>query len=128
MSVAGKAQIARRPLLKGFLGAAGIAIVAVAAVEAPRFFTRRYPPSPFDDLLALLPDRDKAARLGASWLAQQKAFDAEKTARLLRSHAVSTSLADALDADLASARLGEAHGWVLPETLIRLCALAARAV
>jgi hypothetical protein len=127
MSVAGKAQIARRPLLKVFVGAAAVAVAAAGAIEAPRFFVRRYPSSPFDDLLALLSDRENAARLGASWLSEHRTFDAEKLANALRHRLASRSLSGTLDSDLAAMRTAEADGWVLPETLVELCALAARA-
>jgi hypothetical protein len=124
MSIAGKAQIARRPFLKGVLGATGIAIAAVALVEAPRLFARRYPPSPYDDLLAHLPDRQSAVVIGGAWLARNSHFDAQQTARGLRAQLARQSLAAALDADLADAHMAEMHGWVLPGTLVALCALA----
>ncbi len=126
MSVAVKAQIARRSVLRGFLGAAAVAIAAVAAIEAPRFFNR-HRASPFDDLLAYLPDRDRAARIGAAFLAGARGFDANKTARSLRQRLARRSLAAAIDFDIAHAGLVEARGWVLPETLADLCALAAKA-
>jgi hypothetical protein len=31
-----------------------------------------------------------------------------------------------MDSDLAQMRMTEAHGWVLPETLVILCVLAAK--
>jgi hypothetical protein len=127
MSVAGRASVARRPVLKGILGASGLAIVAIAALEAPRFFARRYAPTPFDDLFAQLPDRASAARLGAVILAGVKTFDADKTARKLRERLARRSLVAAIEDDLAGADIIEARGWVLPETLAELCALAAKA-
>jgi hypothetical protein len=126
MSIAARMQIARRSVLKGMLGAAAVAIAALAVVEAPRFFTRHVP-SAYDDLLAQLPDRDNAVRIGAAFLAGARNFDAGRVARSLRARLAGRSLASAMDADLARARLVEAHGWVLPETLANLCALAAKA-
>ncbi|HEX4077862.1 MAG TPA: hypothetical protein VHX61_03170 [Rhizomicrobium sp.] len=127
MSVAGKAQIGRRRLLEGLVAAAGIAVTAAAAFEAPRFFAPRYAPSAFDDLLAKLPDRQSAIRIGAAFLAGGKSFDANGTATALRRRLAATSLATAMNNDLRESRMVEAHGWVLPETLGDLCALAAKA-
>jgi hypothetical protein len=127
MSVADKAQIARRPLLKGLTGAAALAIAGVAVVEAPKLFAPHHPPSPYDDLLAQLPDRDSAARIGAAYLAGQRKFDAAGTAGDLRRQLASHSFAAVLENDLGDAHMAEAHGWVLPETLLALCALAAKA-
>ena len=127
MSVAGKAQIARRPLLKGLAGAAGLAVVGAALVEAPKFFARHYPPSPYDDLLTQLPDRDSAARIGAAYLAGNRKFDATAAAGDLRGRLASHSLTAVLENELAEAHMAEARGWVLPETLLALCALASKA-
>jgi hypothetical protein len=127
MSVAGKAQIGRRRLLEGLVAAAGIALAAVAVFEAPRLFAPRYAPSPFDDLLAKLPDRRRAIVVGAAFLSGAKSFDANGAATRLRKRLAATSLADAMEEDLRETRMVEAHGWVLPETLGALCALAARA-
>ncbi|MGH6877718.1 MAG: hypothetical protein ACREHV_10130 [Rhizomicrobium sp.] len=127
MSVAGRAQLGRRSLLKGILGAGAVAVAAVAAIKAPTLFGPRHAPSPFDDLLAQLPDRENAARLGAAWLAGVSKFDAIKAAGALRERLVHRSLSSALQTDVTQARMAEVHGWVLPETLVLLCALAAKA-
>jgi hypothetical protein len=124
MSVAGRTQIARRPLLKGLLGTVAVVAAAAAVIEAPKLLAPHYPPSPYDDLLALLPDRPSAVAIGAAWLAGNGHFDAGETARRLRTQLAHQSIATALDADLANAHMGEADGWVLPGTLIALCALA----
>ena len=94
--------------------------------EAPRPFAPRYAPSPYDDLLAKLPDRDSAGRLGAAFLAENKIFNADKSARALRQRLSARTLDSAMDSDLAQMRMTEVHGWVLPETLVILCALAAK--
>jgi hypothetical protein len=41
-----KAGIARRSLLAGLLGGAGVAAIAIAAFEGPRLLAPRQPPSP----------------------------------------------------------------------------------
>ena len=127
MSVVGKAQIERRPLLKGLAVAAGLAVVGAALFEAPKLLAPRHPSSPYDDLLAQLPDRDNAARIGAAYLSAHRSFDAAGTARDLRQQFASRPLAAVLENDLSEAHMAEAHGWVLPETLLALCALASKA-
>jgi hypothetical protein len=127
VSAAGKAQIARRPLLKGLAAAVGLAIAGVALVEAPKVFAPHHPPSPYDDLLAQLSDRDSAARIGAAFLAGHSTFDAAGAAADLRRRLASHSFAAVLESDIASAHMAEAQGWVLPEGLVALCALAAKA-
>ena len=127
MSVAEKTSIARRPLLAGLLGLAGLAVAALATLEAPRLLSPRHAPSPFDDLLAKLPDRDSAARLGAAFLAENRSFDADRSATGLRRRLATRPLDAAIQSDLAEKRIVEAHGWVLPDTLVSLCALAAKA-
>jgi hypothetical protein len=122
-----KSAISRRPVLSGILAALGIAIVGGVAYEAPQLSRRRYKPSPFDDLLAKLPDRDNAGRIGAAVVAETSAFNAESTARVLRARLAATPLADAMSADFIQNRMIEVRGWILPETLADLCALAAKA-
>jgi hypothetical protein len=123
-----KAEISRRPVLSGILAALGIALVGSFAYEAPRWSRHRYKPSPYDDLLEKLPERDNAGRIGAAFIAETPGFNAESTARALRTKLAAISLAEAMSADLAQDRLVEVRGWVLPGTLSDLCALAAKAV
>jgi hypothetical protein len=127
MSVADKTTIARRPVLSGLLGL--VALAGIAALEAPRLFpnlfARRYPPSPFDDLLALLPDRESAIRVGAVLGGAWPRTDGRRIASRLRRKMGGHSLALAIAGDLAQNRLVEAQGWLLPESLGELCALAA---
>lgn len=125
MSSAGNAQIARRPLLKGLFAIAGLLVVATAAFEVPRLLKRHYPPTPYDDLLDLLPDRDAAARVGAVAAADSHT-PLVVLARRLRGRIGAHSLGSVIGADLAAARLAEVQGWVLPQTLVGLCVLAAR--
>ena len=122
-----KSAISRRPVVSGILAAFGIAIVGGIAYEAPRLSRGHYKPSPFDDLLAKLPERDNAGRVGAVVIAEISGFSAESTARALRTKLAATSLADAMSADLVQDRMLEVRGWILPETLSDLCALAAKA-
>ncbi|HLY05076.1 MAG TPA: hypothetical protein VKR31_04955 [Rhizomicrobium sp.] len=128
MSVADKMPISRRPFISGLLGI--VAVAGIAALEAPRLFPklfeRRYPPTPFDDLFALLPDRENAARLGAALVAAMpRHIDARVVAARVRRKVGGRPLALAIGEDLAQGRLLEAQGWLLPDSLAEICMLAA---
>lgn len=110
------------------IGAGGVVIVAGAALEIPRLLRKHYPPTPYDDLLALLDDRDLAAQLGKTVAAADPTFDATTAAGELRRRLKTRTLAGAMAEDEAEGRLLEAKGWVYPRTLALLCALAARAI
>ena len=129
MSVADRMPLARRSFLAGFTGV--VVLAGITALEAPKFFpglfARRYPPTPFDDLFALLPDRENAVRLGAVLTGGRAQGDAQKFAAQLRKKIGGHSLARAIADDLARNRLTEAQGWLLPESLVELCTLAALA-
>lgn len=122
-----KSAVSRRPVLSGILAALGIAVVGGVTYEAPRWSRRRYKPSPFDDLLANLPDRENAARVGAAVIAETPGFNPDQTAHDLGKALVAAPLSDAVSADLGQGRMIEVGGWILPETLADLCALAAKA-
>ncbi len=101
------------------------AVLTLVALQGPALFGPHYPSTPFDDLLSRLPDRENASRLGSAVLKQETSFDAQAAAAQLRSRMGSRTLADVMNEDLQQRRLTEVHGWVLPETLTTLCALAA---
>jgi hypothetical protein len=122
-----KAAISRRPVLGGILAALGIAVVGGITYEGPRWSRGHHKPSPYDDLLANLPERDNAGRVGAAFIAESPGFSADSVARALRTKLASAPLSDAISADLAQNRLVEVRGWILPETLSDLSALAAEA-
>jgi hypothetical protein len=110
------------------LGTAGAGVLAAAALgyEAVRLLVPRHLPSPFDDLLALLPDRDAASEVGFAYLAEHPRFEATAIARSLRMEIASRPLASVLQGEIAQARLAEAGHWLMPETLALLSALAAK--
>ena len=116
-----KTTISRRPVLAGVLALIGLTIGG--AYEAGLFRPR--PSGPYDGLLASLDDVKDADAVGRAYLAQTKNFDAKATATQLRTRLNSQSFADVLNADITGNQLAEAGGWVLPETLALLCALAA---
>ncbi|HWU55970.1 MAG TPA: hypothetical protein VN175_10755 [Rhizomicrobium sp.] len=103
--------------------AAGAA-VAAGLYRFTDLFVKHYPPTPYDDVLAALVDRQEAARLGA--LVSDAAAPDVLAARL-RSILKPNGLTAAANADIAADRLAEVDGWVLPESVALLSALAARA-
>jgi len=107
---------------------AGAAVAGAALAASLYRFTdllvKHYPPTPYDDLLGQLTDRDQAAKLGAK---VSDAFDAPSQAARLRGTLRGRSLADAANADIAAGRMVEVQGWILPQTVVSLSALAAKA-
>ncbi len=112
----------RRTLIAG-LGAAAAA-VAAGLYRFTDLFVKHYAPTPWDDVLARLEDREEAAKLGA---AMHDAPDAAALAARLRPVLGKQSLAAAALADIGAGRMTEADGWVLPESIALLSALAAKA-
>jgi hypothetical protein len=110
----------RRALLAGLV-AAGAALAA-GVYRFTDIFVKHYPATPYDDLLTHLTDREQAARLGA---AVRDVPDAPSLATRLRT-SMPGDLAAAVEADIAAGRLTEVQGWLLPQTVVLLSALAAR--
>jgi hypothetical protein len=119
-----KELFTRRRML---IGAGGAVVLAAAAFEGGRLLRKRYAPSPYDDLLALLADRDADAQIGEAVLANIDDFDAKIVAADARARLEHSTLAQVVSGDAAEGRLLEAGGWVIPETLGLLCSLAAKA-
>lgn len=116
--------ISRRSVLAG---AAVIVVAAGAAViEGPKLLRPRHAPSPYDDLLDLLDNRDAAAQIGEAVLAGKPDFDIAKTAGDLRVRLKGKKLADVVAEEAAAHRVVEVGGWVMPKALAQLCALAAK--
>ena len=112
----------RRTLIAG-VTAAGAAAVA-GLYRFTDLFVKHYPPTPYDDVLAALVDREEAARLGA--LVGNAPAPPVLAARL-RTLFKPNGLAGAVGADIAAGRLTEVDGWVVPESVALLSALAAKA-
>jgi hypothetical protein len=109
------------------IGAGGAVVLAAAAYEGVHLLAKRRAPTPYDDLMARLDDRDADAQIGEMVLANFDNFDAKTVAAELRLRLQSKSLPDVMLDDVRGGRVMEAGGWVLPETLALLCALAAKA-
>jgi hypothetical protein len=107
--------------------AGGSAVVLAGALFEGRRLLHRHAPSAYDDLLAKLDDRDADAQIGEAVLAEIDDFDPKLTAEDLRANLDHRTLAQAAAEDATEGRVVEANGWVLPETLALLCALAAKA-
>jgi hypothetical protein len=107
---------------------AGVAAMGVALAAGVYRFTdlieKHYLPTPYDDLLGKLTDRKQAAKLGAK---VSGGFDMQSQVARLRAVLQSHSLTEAADADIAASRMVEIDGWVLPQTVAWLSALAAKA-
>ncbi|HEY5046678.1 MAG TPA: hypothetical protein VII49_01490 [Rhizomicrobium sp.] len=127
MTIDSKKSGPRRAFLAGGLALLGLGVAGGLFHEWPIIFGLHYPPTPYDDLLSRLPDRESAIRLGAAVLSAERSFDAHDTAVQLRARLKSEPLAEVLEAELRSGFLVEVHGWVLPNSLVKLCALAAKA-
>ncbi len=117
-------KITRR---NAIIAGGGVAAAAVAGIGGRLLLRKRYAPSPYDDLLALLDDRDADAQIGEAVLAEVDEFDPSALADDLRNRIAKRRLSIVVIEDASEDRLVEAHGWVLPETLGLLCVLAAKA-
>jgi hypothetical protein len=111
----------RRTLLMGS-GAALLAAGGVAWMRKPR--RRQYPPTPYDDILARLDDRAWAAKFGAFALAAMPGFTPGSGAARLRPLLGKASLQAAALRDAQAGRLMEVHGWLVPEVVVLMAALA----
>lgn len=114
----------RRSVLFAGAGAA-VAAAGAIAYGSWRVFGRHYPPTPYDDLLSLLPDREAARRLGAAFLAQHTNFTPRNAANALRRRISGHPLAQVLEGEIAAGQLTEAAHWLVPASFAGLCALAA---
>jgi hypothetical protein len=109
-----------------FISALALASAALAAglYRFTDLFAKHYAATPYDDVLAALADREQAARIGV-FVSGMPA--PETLAAILRLLLKQGGLAGAVKADLAADRLVEVHGWLLPQSVALLSALAAKA-
>jgi hypothetical protein len=112
----------RRTVIAGVVAAAGAGLAA-GLYRFTDLFVKHYPPTPYDDLLVQLVDRQQASRLGAKLTA---APDAGALAAQLRAGLKPDGLTAAASADAAAGRIMEVDGWVLPRTVALLSALASK--
>jgi hypothetical protein len=107
------------------IGAGGL-VAAVGGYEGWRLLRKRYPPTPYDDLLSQLSDREAARELGRAFLSQHGKFTLPHAASALRARIGTKPLPAVLASEIAAGELIEAGHWLVPETLAGLCALAAK--
>lgn len=113
---------------RNVIAGASLAVLAGAGLgyEGWRHFAKHYPPTPYDDLLSLLPDREPAKQVGRAFLAADSGFVPARAAGALRRRITGRPLSTVLQDELAQGDIIEAGHWLLPQTLVGLCALAAK--
>lgn len=110
----------RRGLLAGIAGATLVA--AGGAAWRLNLFGPHYPPTPYDDLLHQIPDREPARIFGQAALDAMPGATAASLARTLRGQG---ALAVSAVSDPQKDHVTEVSGWVVPESVARYAALAA---
>ncbi len=115
----------RRAILLG--GGAVLATAVGGAVAWKlRLFGPHYPPTPYDDVLNRLDDREWARKFGARAVKTMPEASADATAARLRSLLGSGTLQQAAARDAEESRLAEADGWLVPESVAQMAVLAAK--
>jgi hypothetical protein len=106
------------------LGAAALAIVGAGTIGVRRVFGPWYEPTPYDDLLHQIVDREQASLLGKTAAASMPRLDVAALAAKLRQPGF--RLKDRARGDAAESRVVEAAGWLVPESVALYSALAAQ--
>jgi len=117
--------ITRRRALAGAAAGLGLAAAGAAAWDVFLSFRPRHRQTQYDDLLSLLSDRDEAIVAGNIVRDKAEQIEPWRIAPALRERMNGHTLAEVAMSDVAEARLVEAAGWLMPETVALLCALAA---
>ena len=112
----------KRRAVVGSLALAGAAVTA-GLYRFTDLFVKHYLPTPYDDVLAALADRGRAAQFGA--MVRDTPAPSVLAAKL-RSDLKPNGLAGLARSDIAADRLVEVDGWVVPDGVARLSALAAK--
>lgn len=113
-------KISRRSLGVGI----GALAAAAAAFGYRHVFGRWYAPTPYDDLLHQITDREPAAMLGRSVIKTMPRLDVPALAARLRQPGL--ALQKRARGDAEAGRVVEAGGWILPESVALYAALAAQ--
>jgi hypothetical protein len=116
----------RRMLL---LGSGAVLATAAGGVAAWKLhlFGPHYPPTPYDDVLNRLSDREWASKFGAQALSTLPDFTPEKAAARLRGLLGNGTLEVAALRDAEAGRVTEAAKWLVPESVALIAALSASA-
>jgi hypothetical protein len=104
----------------------GAALLAAGTTLGLNLLLRRkhYPPTPYDDVLGKLADRDWAEKFGAQTMTAD--FRAETAAARLRSLLGSGDLESAALREAQQGRLVEAAKWLVPESVALMAMLSAK--
>lgn len=111
----------RRGVLAGMF--AVIVAAAGGAAWKLRLFGKHYPPTPYDDLLSQIDDREPAILFGRT--ARKSLPGASQLAAQLRRDGRTLSVR--ATAEPAEAQIAEVAGWVVPQSVALFAALAAQA-
>ncbi len=106
-------------------GVTAVSAAAVAVREVPVLLRHRYRRTPYDDLLSKLGDRDASVAFGQV-TSRSAHGSAGAIAALLRERLRWSSLQTVSARELSLGHVFVAGGWVVPESLALICALAAR--
>ena len=98
---------------------------AVAVREWPFHLRRHYRRSLYDDVLSKLADRESAEAFGRVAMKDAPGA-AAAVAALLRQRLSASNLRSVALAELSQGHVFVAGGWVVPESVALICALAAR--
>jgi len=121
----------RRVVIAGVVAAG--AAVAGGLYRFTDLFVKHYAPTPYDDVLVALQDREQAAKVGKALVTNlphggYPGLSAENIAKELRRRLTGHDLRDVALADVAAGKTVEMDGWVLPLTVALLSTLAFRAL
>lgn len=103
---------------------AGLVVAAAAGGAAWKFrlFRKRYPPTPYDDLLDQIADREPAILFGRT--ARKSLPGAARLAAALRRDGRTLAARAAAEPD--EAEIAEVAGWLVPQSVALYAALAAQ--
>jgi hypothetical protein len=112
--------VRRRGILIG--GGAVIGVAAAGAAWKWHLFGKHYPPTPYDDLLGQIADREPARLFGTAVVPSWDRTD--QLAASLRQDGRTLSVR--AQAEPGEAQVTEVAGWVVPQSVALYAALAAR--
>ena len=113
----------RRAILGGLGGGLAVALAAGGAAWKFHLFGKHYPPTPYDDLLNQIEDREPAIVFGGA--ARKSLPPAAQLAVQLRKDG--RSLRDRARMEPGENQIAEVAGWVVPQSVALYAALAAQA-
>jgi hypothetical protein len=111
----------RRSIIAG----AGLLAAVGLALNWRTIARKHYPPTPYDDLLSRLADRDWAAKFGVLAQPVLPGFTPARAAARLRTLLGNGALQDAALRDARTGAIVEVAGWQTPESVALMAALAA---